>query len=149
MAGHARQVPPELVRLVTDLLDELDGTAVTECVFRSGDHHVHVRRSLAPAPVVHEPAPVQAGVIPETWQPLVSPLTGIFYLTESPQSPPLVSIGTFVAEKQVVGLIESMKMYNPVESDVEGIVQAIEVQAGALVEKGQVLMYVEPIGGAA
>jgi biotin carboxyl carrier protein len=37
-------------------------------------------------------------------------------------------------------------MYNPVESDVGGIVRAILVQASAVVEKGQILMYVEPVG---
>jgi acetyl-CoA carboxylase biotin carboxyl carrier protein len=136
----------ELVGLVADLLDELDGTAVTECEFRAGDRRVYVRRSLAASPAVHVEAPAQDSAIPDTWRPLVSPLTGIFYFTESPQGPPLVSVGAFVAEKQVVGLIESMKMYNPVETDVAGIVRAIEAQASAIVEKGQVLMYVEPIG---
>jgi biotin carboxyl carrier protein len=39
-----------------------------------------------------------------------------------------------------------MKMYNPVETDVAGIVRSILVQASAVVEKGQILMFVEPVG---
>jgi acetyl-CoA carboxylase biotin carboxyl carrier protein len=95
---------------------------------------------------VAEPPIAVEDEIPKTWQPIVSPLTGIFYLTETPQSPPFVSVGAPVTERQVVGLIESMKMYNPVETDVAGIVRAILVHASAVVERGQILMYVEPVG---
>ncbi len=146
MAGRGSDAQSQLVRLVSELLKELDGTAVTECEFRAGDHRVHLRRTLSPTPVLQEAGAVQVGAVPESWRPVISPLTGIFYLTESPKGPPLVSVDAYVAEKQVVGLIESMKMYNPVETDLAGIVRSIDAQAGSVVEKGQVLMYIEPTG---
>ena len=149
MAGYARESQPELVRLVAELLDELEGTAVTECVFRAGDRRVRVLRSLVSPPAMLETAMAPIDGVPETWRPVMSPLTGIFYLTDTPQGPPLVSVGSVVAERQVVGLIESMKMYNPVETDVAGIVRAIEAQPSAVVEEGQILMYVEPAGDSA
>jgi|NGEPerStandDraft_6_1074524.scaffolds.fasta_scaffold176408_2 acetyl/propionyl-CoA carboxylase alpha subunit len=133
-----------LILLVADLLEQLRGTVVTECELRVGSQYVRLRRNLA---AIDELPPSAANDdIPPTWQPVQSPLTGIFYLTETPQSPPFVSIGARVAERQVVGLIESMKMYNPVESDLSGVVCAILVQNNSVVEQGQILLYVEPAG---
>lgn len=146
MNEHTGEMQPPLVRVVADLLEQLHGTVVTECEVRAGDVHVALRRLVVGAGTIPIPvAPEESGV-PASWAPIVSPLTGIFYLTESPQSPPLASVGMTVAEHQVVGLIESMKMYNPVETDLAGTVRAILVQHGAIVEKGQSLMYVEPAG---
>ncbi len=146
MGRRTVEPQPGLIGLVAALLDELDGTAVTECEFRAGVYRVYLKRSLATATAMMEAVPAQADLNPDSWRPVISPLTGIFYVTESPQSPPFVTIGSFVSERQVVGLIESMKMYNPVETDFAGIVRAIEVQPSAVVEKGQVLMYIEPTG---
>jgi biotin carboxyl carrier protein len=44
----------------------------------------------------------------------------------------------------VVGLVETMKMYNEVTADVTGTVREIVVENGSLVEAGQPLLYVEP-----
>jgi acetyl-CoA carboxylase biotin carboxyl carrier protein len=139
--------PAVLVRLVQDLLVELQGTAVTECELRVGSYRVLVHRSLTAMPVaIQAPAAEEADLLPASWIPVASPLTGIFYLTETPQSPPYVTVGMTILERQVVGLIESMKMYNSVESEVAGIVRAITVANGAVVERGQPLLYVEPVG---
>jgi acetyl-CoA carboxylase biotin carboxyl carrier protein len=146
MNDQTADIQPALVRLVADLLTQLDGTIVTECEFRAGDHHVLLKRSLAPVTIVSGASSLDEEVIPASWLPILSPLTGIFYVTESPQSPPFVTVGATISLRQVVGLIESMKMYNPVETEVEGTVRAILVQASSVVEKGQVLMYVEPVG---
>ncbi|MGH2410072.1 MAG: acetyl-CoA carboxylase biotin carboxyl carrier protein [Chloroflexota bacterium] len=135
-----------LVELVERVLAELEGTAVLECELRSGDHRVLVRRSLVASPIAFVPEVDDAEVVPADWKPLAAPLTGIFYLTETPQSPPFVTAGGSVSEGQVVGLIESMKMFNPVESELSGTIRSIVVAGGALVEKGQILMYVEPLG---
>jgi acetyl-CoA carboxylase biotin carboxyl carrier protein len=146
MSDLAAKDPQALVRLVAELLDQLDGTVVTECEFRAGDNEIRLRRNVSRIqPLVSDAANAE-DLVPATWLPIASPLTGIFYSTESPQSPPFVSVGSVISRHQVVGLIESMKMYNPVESELAGVVRAILVQASALVEKGQVLMYVEPDG---
>jgi acetyl-CoA carboxylase biotin carboxyl carrier protein len=146
MNDQATSAQLELVRLVADLLAQLRGTAVTECEFRSGSHHVTLRRTLAAIELPDKPAAALEDAIPETWLPIVSPLTGIFYLTETPHSPPFVTVGATVSVRQVVGLIESMKMYNPVEAETAGTVRAILIQQSAVVERGQILMYVGPAG---
>lgn len=134
-----------LVRLVAELLSELDGTAVTECEFRSGDHRVRLRRSPSFVPVAAPVAPEEEEVPPH-WHSLASPLTGIFYVAENPQNPPLIRVGDELNVGQVIGLIEAMKTFNRVESDVSGTVRAILVVNGAEVQAGQTLLYVEPTG---
>ena len=135
-----------LTRLVSQLLAELDGTAVTECEFRSGTQHILVRRSLALAGRPTAPQIEEDDVVPAHWQIIVAPLTGVFYVSENPQVPPFVTEGGVISPGQRVGLIESMKMFNPVESEFAGTVRAILVANGAEVQVGQALIYVEPVG---
>jgi acetyl-CoA carboxylase biotin carboxyl carrier protein len=146
METHAADDQPGLLRLVGDLLAQLQGSSVTECEFRTGDRHIVLRRVLSAGESMAPAITAEVEAVPAAWVPLASPLTGIFYLTETPQSSPFVTVGATVSERQVVGLIESMKMYNPVETEVSGVVRAILVQPSAVVERGQILMYVEPTG---
>ena len=137
-----------LARLVAELLAELEGTAVTECEFSGGAHRVLIRRAASFVPV----APVQVAAEPDSvpghWRPLPAPLPGIFYTAESPQLPPLVSVGMAITAGQMVGLIEAMKMFNRVESPLSGIVRAIVVANAAEVRAGEPLLDVEPPGEA-
>jgi biotin carboxyl carrier protein len=137
-----------IVQLVADLLAQLDGTAVTECEFRTGDHHIRVRRSPS-FPRLAATAEAESEEVPSLWRPILSPLTGIFYAAENPQSPPFASVGDMVNIGQTMGLIEAMKTFNRVESELAGIVRAILVANGAEVQVGQTLLYVEPLGDAA
>jgi biotin carboxyl carrier protein len=134
-----------LIALVEDVLSQLEGSLVTECELHTGDYRILVRRSPLSAPVYQEPPTEVGDTVPENWRAVYAPLTGIFYLTESPQSPPFVTVGAVVSDHQVVGLIESMKMFNPVESDITGTLRSIVVSGQQMVERGQVLMYLEPL----
>jgi acetyl-CoA carboxylase biotin carboxyl carrier protein len=145
MSEQRGQGSASLQHLVADLLAQLEGTAVVECELRAGEHRVFVRRSLLAVPAPSVP-PDPAEAIPAGWKGIAAPLSGIFYMAESPNSPPFVTPGSGVAMGQVVGLIESMKMFNPVESEVDGVVRTIVAADAAVVEKGQVLMYIEPRG---
>jgi acetyl-CoA carboxylase biotin carboxyl carrier protein len=82
---------------------------------------------------------------PETARAFLAPLTGMFYRAESPDSPPFVELGQTVEEGQTIGLIEAMKFFSKVESDVAGVVLEIVARNGTLVHHGDVLMYVDPI----
>jgi acetyl-CoA carboxylase biotin carboxyl carrier protein len=146
MSDHPEDSSASLVRLLEGILAQLDGTSVTECEFRAGGHRILVRRSLSVLTAALADPIAEETQVPATWQPITAPLTGIFYITETPHSPPFVSVGSTVSLHQVVGLIESMKMYNPVESEIAGTVRAILAPSSGLVEKGQVLMYLEPLG---
>ena len=67
-----------------------------------------------------------------------SPLVGTFYKA-APDSKPFVEIGTKVKKGQILGIIEAMKLMNEIESDFDGVVEAILVNDGDVVEFGQAL----------
>jgi acetyl-CoA carboxylase biotin carboxyl carrier protein len=73
-----------------------------------------------------------------------APLTGIYYATSSPGSPPYVSIGQNIAVGHVIGLIEAMKLFNEIKSDQAGRVVRIVAESGKLVKAKQPLIEIEP-----
>ena len=75
--------------------------------------------------------------------PLVAPLTGVFYHAATPGGPPFVSVGDVVAPGAVVGLIETMKIFNEVLAERGGRITAILAESGQLVHDGDALMTIE------
>jgi acetyl-CoA carboxylase biotin carboxyl carrier protein len=75
---------------------------------------------------------------------VLAPLTGVFYLAPSPGAVPYVKVGGAVSAGQVIGLIEAMKLFNEIKSDVSGTVRRIAAETGALVKAKQPLIEVEP-----
>jgi acetyl-CoA carboxylase biotin carboxyl carrier protein len=73
---------------------------------------------------------------------IVAPMVGTFYSASSPDSDPYVAEGDPVEPGQVVGIIEAMKMMNPIEAEVTGKVARILVKNAQPVEYGQPLMVV-------
>jgi acetyl-CoA carboxylase biotin carboxyl carrier protein len=73
-----------------------------------------------------------------------APLTGIYYATSSPGSPPYVSVGQNIAVGHVIGLIEAMKLFNEIKSDQAGRVVRIVAESGKLVKAKQPLIEIEP-----
>jgi len=74
-----------------------------------------------------------------------APLTGIFYTAPGPGSAPYVQVGGEVAVGQVIGLIEAMKLFNEIKSDLAGRVVRVVPESGALVKAKQPLIEVEPL----
>lgn len=81
-------------------------------------------------------APVQAGI------PISSPMTGIYYASSSPSSPPFVKEGDSVTAGQVIGLIEAMKVFNEIHATTSGTVLKVCSESGALVNPGDPLIFV-------
>jgi acetyl-CoA carboxylase biotin carboxyl carrier protein len=75
---------------------------------------------------------------------VVAPLTGLYYGSPSPGAEPYVREGGQVVVGQVIGLIEAMKLFNEIKSDLAGRVARICVVNGALVKARQPLIEVEP-----
>jgi acetyl-CoA carboxylase biotin carboxyl carrier protein len=61
------------------------------------------------------------------------PLTGIWYDAPSPGAPPFIRVGDFIGAGTVIGLLETMKVFNEVHSDAAGIVRQVLVRKGDLV----------------
>lgn len=72
-----------------------------------------------------------------------SPLIGLFYRAPSPDSADFVEIGDRVEVGQTIGIVEAMKVFNEITSDVAGIVSAIPAVNGSLVQVGQTLLILE------
>lgn len=73
-----------------------------------------------------------------------APLTGIWYGAPSPGATPYVRVGDHVSVGQIVGLIEAMKLFNEIKSDLAGRVVRVCLDNGALVKAKQAVIEVEP-----
>jgi len=74
---------------------------------------------------------------------ITAPLTGVFYSRPRPDAPPFVTVGSEVEPDQVVALVEAMKFFNEVRSEVRGIVREIVAKDGQLVKHGDTLIILE------
>lgn len=89
-----------------------------------------------------------AQVATETAQPeytgedVKSPLVGTFYSAPSPDDAPYVKVGDRVKKGQTLGIVEAMKLMNEIESEYDGVVQAILVENEEIVEYGQPLFVI-------
>lgn len=70
---------------------------------------------------------------------VTSPLVGTFYNASSPDAEPFVKPGDTVKKGQVLGIIEAMKLMNEIESEFDGVVEAVLVNNEDVVEFGQPL----------
>jgi acetyl-CoA carboxylase biotin carboxyl carrier protein len=100
--------------------------------------------SLAPAvgaPPQARAAPAAAGepAADENVHVITSPIVGTFYRSASPEADPFAEIGSRIAKGKILCIIESMKLMNEIESDVEGEVVAVYPRNGQPVEYGEKL----------
>ena len=146
-----------LLRLIDRLSGLLERSELTELEVEAGDTALILRKPAA-LPLVAAPA-VPPGIAPEavaaaaaalaepgsTVPAVRAPLTGIFYASPSPGSPPYVQVGGEIAVGQIVGLIEAMKLFNEIKSDLAGRVVRAVAENGQLVKAKQPLIEVEPL----
>jgi acetyl-CoA carboxylase biotin carboxyl carrier protein len=71
-------------------------------------------------------------------------MVGTFYTAPEPGAEPYVKVGSRVAPRQVVCIIEAMKIMNEIESEVAGVVREVLVENSQPVEFGQALFRVDP-----
>ncbi len=75
-----------------------------------------------------------------------SPIVGTFYRAPSEDKPPFVSVGDSVSQGSVVCIVEAMKLFNEIESEVTGKIVKVMVENASPVEYDQVLFLVDPKG---
>jgi acetyl-CoA carboxylase biotin carboxyl carrier protein len=153
----------ELLALIDRLARLLERSDLAELEVEAGGTGLILRKPVAVAPIVQagapaiQPGPAEtpsvagepstAGRDPAaTARPSVkAPLTGIFYASPAPGTAPYVQAGGEVAVGQVIGLIEAMKLFNEIKSDLAGRVVRVVPDSGALVKAKQPLIEVEPL----
>jgi len=119
-------------------------TDVEELEISQGDFSVRVRRNVTAA-VTAGPAAVGGPSAADAGHSsVVAPLTGIFYRSPSPNAPSYVNVGDVVEADTVVGLIETMKIFNEVTADQAGRVVAFLAESNDLVHAGDGLLSIEP-----
>lgn len=82
----------------------------------------------------------------ESYIEIRSPIVGTFYRSASPEKPPYVKVGDLIEEGTVVCIVEAMKLFNEIESEVSGKVVKVMVEDAQPVEYDQVLFLVDPNG---
>ena len=155
----------ELLGLIDRLAELLERSDLSELEVESGGTGLILRKpvAVAVAAPVNAAAAASSSSSPEaqpstgepstagrdpatTGKPSVkAPLTGIFYASPAPGTAPYVQAGGEVAVGQVIGLIEAMKLFNEIKSDLAGRVVRVVPESGALVKAKQPLIEVEPL----
>jgi acetyl-CoA carboxylase biotin carboxyl carrier protein len=157
------------LRKIKKLIDLLEESNLAEIEIKEGEESVRLARVPkggvamsvpAPAPLhlEHTPraaasmpmaSPVEAatgGPRPASDLPdghvVRSPMVGTFYASPSPDKPAFVKIGQAVKQGETLGIVEAMKMFNPIEADVSGTVLAILCESGQPVEFDQPLFVI-------
>ena len=97
---------------------------------------------VCPVPAQEAPA-LAAGVDIGSDKVITSPLVGTFYASSSPDADAFVNVGDTVKKGQVLGIIEAMKLMNEIESEYDGVVEAILVNNEEVVEYGQPLFRIK------
>jgi acetyl-CoA carboxylase biotin carboxyl carrier protein len=100
--------------------------------------------SMVPAPSEGETKPAESPTKLENLLTIKSPMIGTFYRQAGPGKPLFVSVGDEVVPGQVVCIIEAMKLFNEIESEVAGKIVKILVEDASPVEFDQPLFLVEP-----
>ena len=100
----------------------------------------------APAPVPAPSAAPASAAAPKADNLITikSPMIGTFYRRPSPDKPILAEVGTEIAPGKVVCIIEAMKLFNEIESEVKGTIVKVLVDDASPVEYDQPLFLVEP-----
>ena len=148
-----------LLALIDRLASLLDRSDLTELEVEAGGTGLILRKpsaltatvtaaagtgaALAPDPEAEVASSGEPG--PEERPAIKAPLTGIFYASPAPGSAPYVQVGGEVAVGQVIGLIEAMKLFNEIKSDLAGRVVRVVPESGTLVKAKQPLIEVVPL----
>jgi acetyl-CoA carboxylase biotin carboxyl carrier protein len=151
---------------IRDLIDFISKSGLNEVNIETKELKLNVKREpdqkvFKSTPVVTQAAPAAASPSPspspaptrETQSPapaptsaveIKSPMIGTFYRSANPDTPSFVSVGDKITKGQPVCIIEAMKLFNEIESEISGTILKVMVENASPVEYDQVLFVVEP-----
>ncbi|MGB4971791.1 MAG: acetyl-CoA carboxylase biotin carboxyl carrier protein [Cyclobacteriaceae bacterium] len=153
---------------IRDLIDFIAQSGLNEVNIETKELKLHVKREpdqkvlksaapqmmaapaavaapAAPAPVTTPAAPSAAAApVGNNLIEIKSPMIGTFYRSANPDTPPLVSVGDKITKGQTVCIIEAMKLFNEIESEVSGTIVKVLAENATPVEYEQTLFMVEP-----
>ncbi|MGY1519116.1 acetyl-CoA carboxylase biotin carboxyl carrier protein [Luteimonas sp. A482] len=158
------------LRKLKKLIELLEESNLAEIEIKEGEESVRLSRgSSAGPPMVYAQAPVAQAGYREPVMPMLSPvdastggrpvpepagsglpdghvvkspMVGTYYASPAPDKPAFVTVGQAVKAGETLGIIEAMKMFNPIEADTSGTVLAIVCESGQPVEFDQPLFVI-------
>lgn len=152
-----------LVSRVKALAEALEGSEVGELDITEQGTRILIRRRLEPIVVEASPAHVApatrstrprrhaqnalapAAPAPDPGVAIIAPITGVFYSAPSPSSAPFAQAGDTIQAGQIVCIVEAMKVFNEIRSEISGSVTKVLPKDGQLVQKGDALIRVQPV----
>ena len=157
---------------IQDLINLVAKTNMAEVKLKNGDFELIVRSAdfssgknapvapVAPAQVAMAPAPIQMPAVPvvvekaatqedskaEHYIEVKSPMVGTFYRSSGPDKPAFVQVGDTIHVGQKICIIEAMKLFNEIESEVSGKIIKMLLDDATPVEYDQALFLIDPAG---
>lgn len=151
---------------IQELLKAVNKSTISELSIKDGDFEITIKQATtealampvaqyapvatqmaapATAPVAAAPAAVPAAApAPSANEKVIkSPMIGTFYRSSGPDKAPFVSVGDDIKSGDVVCIVEAMKLFNEIESEVSGRIVKVLVDDGTPVEYDQPLFIVE------
>lgn len=149
------------IRKVKKLIELLEESNISEIEIQEGEESVRISRNQqgvtgqaayypptwnAPAPAQQAPAPSAPSEPTAPAQPsghaVTSPMVGTFYRASAPGAKAFVEVGQSVKKGETICIVEAMKMMNQIESDKDGVIEAILVEDGEPVEFDQPMLII-------
>jgi acetyl-CoA carboxylase, biotin carboxyl carrier protein len=153
---------------IQELLKAVNKSTISELSIKDGDFEITIKQATtealampvaqyapiaapmaapapAAAPVAAAPAaPSAPAAAPSANEKVIkSPMIGTFYRSSAPDKPPFVGVGDDIKAGDVVCIVEAMKLFNEIESEVSGKIVKVLVDDGTPVEYDQPLFIVE------
>lgn len=154
---------------IQELLKAVNKSNISEVSIKDGDFEITIKQAatetqfvavqtttampqvIQPAaqPMLPQPAAAQsvaAAPAAESANTITikSPMIGTFYRSSSPDKPPFVNVGDEIKTGQVICIVEAMKLFNEIESEVSGRIVKVLIDDASPVEYDQPLFLVEP-----
>lgn len=161
----AEKLPSPIFNIgeINDLINAVNHSNVNELKLEKGDFKITIRQggtvisttnqviqSAPAAPSVAAPAPQAAApvaappVAADNLITIKSPMIGTFYRSSGPGKPLFVNVGDEIREGQVLCIVEAMKLFNEIESEISGKIVKILADDASPVEYDQPLFLVQP-----
>lgn len=155
------------IKQIQELIKFVSRSGVNEVAIEQQDFKITIKTNQTPT-VVHATVPAPVAAVPAVAAPapqaapvaeakpaaaedtskyitIKSPMIGTFYRSAGPDKPSFVNVGDEVATGKVVCIIEAMKLFNEIESEISGKIVKVLVDNASPVEYDQPLFLVEPI----
>ncbi|RZK49767.1 MAG: acetyl-CoA carboxylase biotin carboxyl carrier protein [Pedobacter sp.] len=155
------------IKQIQELIKFVSRSGVNEVAIEQDDFKITIKTNQAPvyvnaaipapapaaapvaaAPVAAAPAASETKAAPaedtSKYITIKSPMIGTFYRSSNPDKPAFVNVGDEVSTGKVVCIIEAMKLFNEIESEISGKIVKVLVENASPVEYDQPLFLVEP-----